>query len=132
VIGDILTQMESTRRRGTATVFQYWTSQASVLVRVGEEALHTEQALTDVGTTVAERAGAEGAPRSVQVALPNDQAALAYQRGVLGTATGEYNLATNSAERAQLHESLRRSIAQAKAGQLINGDDVIAKLLARP
>jgi hypothetical protein len=34
-------------------------------------------------------------------------------------------------ERARLHESLRRSIAQAKAGQLIDGDEVISKLLAR-
>jgi RHS repeat-associated protein len=81
---------------GTATVFQYGTSHASVLVQVGDDALHTEQVLTDVGTTIAERAGAEGASRGVQVALPNGQAALAYQRGVLGTATGEYNLATNS------------------------------------
>jgi hypothetical protein len=30
-----------------------------------------------------------------------------------------------------LHESLRRSIAQATAGQLIDGDEVIGKLLAR-
>jgi len=34
-------------------------------------------------------------------------------------------------ERARLHESLRRGIAQAKAGQLIDADEVIAKLLAR-
>ena len=33
-------------------------------------------------------------------------------------------------ERARLHESLRRSIAQAKAGQLIDADQVIGKLLA--
>jgi hypothetical protein len=38
----------------------------------------------------------------------------------------------DEAERARLHESLRRSIAQAKAGQLIDGDEVIGKLLARP
>jgi hypothetical protein len=37
----------------------------------------------------------------------------------------------DEAERARLHESLRRSIAQAKAGQLIDGDEVIGKLLAR-
>ena len=37
----------------------------------------------------------------------------------------------DEAERARLHESLRRSIAQAKAGQLIDGDEVIRKLLAR-
>lgn len=37
----------------------------------------------------------------------------------------------DDAERARLHESLRRSIAQAKAGQLIDGDEVIGKLLAR-
>jgi hypothetical protein len=34
-------------------------------------------------------------------------------------------------ERARLHEALRRSIAQAKAGQLIDGEEVIGKLLAR-
>ena len=34
-------------------------------------------------------------------------------------------------ERARLHEALRRSMAQAKAGQLIDADDVIGKLLAR-
>ncbi len=34
-------------------------------------------------------------------------------------------------ERARLHEALRRSIAQAKAGQLIDSDEVIGKLLAR-
>jgi hypothetical protein len=38
----------------------------------------------------------------------------------------------DEAEHARLHESLRRSIAQAKAGQLIDGDEVIGKLLARP
>lgn len=38
----------------------------------------------------------------------------------------------DDAERARLHESLRRSIAQAKAGQLIDGDEVIGRLLARP
>ncbi len=37
----------------------------------------------------------------------------------------------DEAERARLHESLRRSIAQAKADQLIDGDEVIGKLLAR-
>jgi len=34
-------------------------------------------------------------------------------------------------ERARLHESLRRSIAQARAGQLVDGDQVIRRLLAR-
>jgi len=34
-------------------------------------------------------------------------------------------------ERARLHESLHRSLAQAKAGQLIDADEVIGKLLAR-
>jgi len=34
-------------------------------------------------------------------------------------------------ERARLHESLRRSIAQAQAGHLIDADDVIGKLLSR-
>jgi len=37
----------------------------------------------------------------------------------------------DDAERARLHESLRTSIAQAHAGQLIDGDEVIDKLLAR-
>jgi hypothetical protein len=34
-------------------------------------------------------------------------------------------------ERARLHESLRRSMAQARAGQLIDADEVIGKLLTR-
>jgi UDP-N-acetyl-D-mannosaminuronate dehydrogenase len=34
-------------------------------------------------------------------------------------------------ERARLHESLRRSMAQARAGQLIDADTVIGKLRAR-
>ena len=34
-------------------------------------------------------------------------------------------------ERARLHESLRRGIAQARAGQLVDADEVIAKLRAR-
>jgi hypothetical protein len=37
----------------------------------------------------------------------------------------------DEADRAKLHESLRRSMAQAKAGQLIDGDEVIGRLLAR-
>lgn len=37
----------------------------------------------------------------------------------------------NDAERARLHRALERSIAQAKAGQLIDADEVIGKLLAR-
>jgi hypothetical protein len=37
----------------------------------------------------------------------------------------------DEAERARLHASLRKSIAQAKAGQLIDGDEVIGRLLAR-
>jgi hypothetical protein len=35
------------------------------------------------------------------------------------------------AERARLYEALRRSIAQAKAGLLIDGEEVFGKLLAR-
>ena len=35
----------------------------------------------------------------------------------------------DDAERSRLHESLRRSIAQAKAGQVVDGDEVIGKLL---
>ena len=34
-------------------------------------------------------------------------------------------------ERARLHESLRRGIAQARAGELVDADEVIKKLLAR-
>jgi hypothetical protein len=34
-------------------------------------------------------------------------------------------------ERARLHESLRRGIAQAQAGQLVDADVVIGRLLAR-
>ena len=37
----------------------------------------------------------------------------------------------DESERVRLHEALRRSIGQAKAGKLIDGDQAIAKLLAR-
>jgi hypothetical protein len=37
----------------------------------------------------------------------------------------------DDADRARLHESLRRSMTQAKAGRLIDGDKVIDRLLAR-
>jgi hypothetical protein len=36
-----------------------------------------------------------------------------------------------AAERAELRQALETSIAQAKAGQLIDADEVIAELLAR-
>lgn len=39
--------------------------------------------------------------------------------------------AMDEAERARLHESLRRSLAQAKAGQVVDSDEVMSKLLAR-
>jgi hypothetical protein len=37
----------------------------------------------------------------------------------------------DDAERARLHESLRRSMAQARAGQVIDADTVIDRLLSR-
>lgn len=37
----------------------------------------------------------------------------------------------DESERARLHISLRRSFAQAKSGQLIDGEEVIDRLLAR-
>ena len=37
----------------------------------------------------------------------------------------------DDAERARLHRALERSMAQAKAGQSIDTDEVIGKLLAR-
>ena len=37
----------------------------------------------------------------------------------------------DDAERTRLHASLRRSIVQAKSGQLIDGDEVMGRLLAR-
>jgi hypothetical protein len=37
----------------------------------------------------------------------------------------------DDAERAALHLSLQRSVAQAKAGELIDGDMVMAKLRAK-
>jgi hypothetical protein len=48
---------------------------------------------------------------------------------VLAVADEDHDM--DDAERARLHESLRRSIAQAKAGQLIDGDEVIGRLLVR-
>ena len=37
----------------------------------------------------------------------------------------------DNAERARLHRALERSMAQAKAGQSVDADEVIDKLLAR-
>ena len=37
----------------------------------------------------------------------------------------------DDAERARLHDSLRRSMAQARSGQLIDADKVIGKLMSR-
>ena len=37
----------------------------------------------------------------------------------------------DDAERARLHESLRRSMAQARVGQVIDADTVIDRLLSR-
>ena len=37
----------------------------------------------------------------------------------------------DESERARLHQALSRSIAQAKAGNLVDADEVIGKLLAR-
>jgi hypothetical protein len=37
----------------------------------------------------------------------------------------------DDAERGRLHESLRRSLSQAKAGQVVDADEVIGKLLHR-
>ena len=34
-------------------------------------------------------------------------------------------------ERARLHDSLRRGIAQARAGDVVDADEVVKKLLAR-
>jgi hypothetical protein len=49
---------------------------------------------------------------------------------VMLTAIDEDDL--DDEERTRLHQSLRRSIGQAGAGQLIEADVVIGKLLARP
>lgn len=37
----------------------------------------------------------------------------------------------DDAERARLHEALHQSFAEAKAGQLIDADEVVSRLLAR-
>jgi hypothetical protein len=59
--------------------------------------------------------------------LPDGEIELVPLDEVLATG-GDY---LDDEERARLHESLRRGIAQAKAGQLIDADEVIAKLRAR-
>jgi len=59
--------------------------------------MHTEQVILANGssTSIAE-AATVGVTRALEVTLPDARAALAYRRSVLGTATGDYNLATNS------------------------------------
>jgi RHS repeat-associated protein len=91
------TALTGSVRAGTATIYQYGARHTSIAVRLGDEALHTEQIILANGssTTIAE-ATTVGVTRAIEVALPDARAALQYQRSVLGTATGEYNLATNS------------------------------------
>jgi len=91
------TALTGSVRAGTATIYQYGTRHTSIAVRLGDEALHTEQIiLADGRSTSIAQATTVGATRVIEVALPDARAALEYQRSVLGTATGEYNLATNS------------------------------------
>jgi len=80
---------------GTATIYRYGTQHASVAVRHGDTLLHTHQVVIGNGTTIA-RTSSAGATGSIQVALPNARAAMEFQRSVLGTPTGVYNLSTNS------------------------------------
>jgi hypothetical protein len=49
----------------------------------------------------------------------------------LGLAVVDERDDMDEAERAALHESLRRSIAQARAGQVVSADVVLRKLRAR-
>jgi hypothetical protein len=87
----------STVLRGTATIFEHGGSHASVMVRLGEETLHTEQIVLNGNlTTIDVVTDAAPVLRSIEVPLPDAEAALGYQRGVLNTPTGLYNRSLNS------------------------------------
>jgi hypothetical protein len=79
-------------------VFLHEGGHATVLTKVGAEALHTEQVvlqptrLTTIGEVVAPRP----ITNSVQLTLPNGPAAQAYQRSMIGRPTGIYSGANNN------------------------------------
>jgi hypothetical protein len=86
----------TTAAEGTATIFNHGGGHTSILVKVGEEALHTELTARAGSAIVRPFAGtALPTIESVEVALPDGQGALNFQRSAIGNA-GEVNAATNS------------------------------------
>jgi RHS repeat-associated protein len=83
--------------RGTATVIEHSSRHASVVVRAGDQVLHTEQLiLAGRQTTIGTVEGAAPTLREFTVGLPDAVAAMRYQRSVIGRSTGYYDVATNS------------------------------------
>jgi RHS repeat-associated protein len=83
---------------GTATIFQYGKSHVSIMVKQGENVMHTEQVITNStskATTIMEATGEE-ATNVFELALPNASKAMQYQRSVIGEPLGPYDFATNS------------------------------------
>jgi hypothetical protein len=69
--------------RGTATLVQHAGRHASVVVRAGDQVLHTEQLVLAGGrTTIATVEGAAPVVHEFTVGLPDAAAAMRYQRSV--------------------------------------------------
>lgn len=82
---------------GTATVIEHGGRHASVIVRAGDQVMHTEQIiLAGRQTTIATVQGAAPEVRALTVQLPDAAGAIRYQQSVLGQSTGVYDVATNS------------------------------------
>jgi RHS repeat-associated protein len=83
--------------RGVATILDHGGRHVSIIVKLGDEMLHTHQVvLPGKLTTIQEVGQAAPVARSVTMELPNARAALQYQRSVLGQPTGRYNALMNS------------------------------------
>ena len=83
--------------RGTATVFEY-ERHASILVRFGDDVLHTEQAILQRGrqTTIVGFESGQSPLSSIVIELPDAAAALRFQRSVIGKLFGRYSRQGNS------------------------------------
>lgn len=97
-LGEVL-GVAKANTKGTATVLEHEGGHASIIVRHGDEVLHTEQIVLDAeskATTIQVVSDAAPVVRSVTVELPDAAAAMRYQGRVLGTPMGKYNPLLNS------------------------------------
>jgi RHS repeat-associated protein len=91
---------EAEAEQGIATVFKHKNGHYSIFTEVGEDELHTHQAiLEDNATRIEEWEGRLEIESATTFELPNGRAALNYQRSMLNTDTGAYELMQNSCAR---------------------------------